>query len=397
MESNKRNKHRSVQIALQNKVQGRINEAGIAEEVFVEKAMVEKAIKGRGAINNLVNRFEDKRVVADAETMESDRYAEDIIFKSTATEVTADYAKSIITKNTSPDIPFDQSINPYQGCEHGCIYCFARPTHSFWDLSPGLDFERKLRYKANAAELLDKALSNPRYRCRPIALGANTDPYQPIDAKYQVTREILQVLLKHKHPVGIVTKGVLIERDLDLLKQLAALQLCSVRVSVTTLDEELRANMEPRAPTPKARLATIKRLKDAGIPVGVMVAPMIPSINDHELESILETCRTAGAQTAGYVFLRLPHEIKELFDDWLRVHYPGRRQHVLNLIKSSRGGALYQSQFGERMRGSGVYAELLQQRFEKACRRFGYNDQRSKLRTDLFRANPNNYQLSLFE
>lgn len=378
-----------------------LNKAAVIQQNRQQKSSMEQpvtAIKGRGALSNLQGRYDKQQLAIDTETLNADLYDDNWLAESLVTEVSSDHAKSIIAKNNSPDIPFSQSINPYQGCEHGCIYCFARPTHSYWDLSPGLDFETRLRYKANAEALLKTALSNPRYRCQPIALGTNTDPYQPIESQYQVTRKILQVLLDFKHPVTIVTKGVLIERDLELLADMAAKQLCTVRISITTLDESLRQKMEPRAPSARARLKTISALKNAGIPVGVMVAPMIPSINDHELEAILAAARDAGAQTAGYIFLRLPHEIKELFADWLAVHFPGRRQHVLNLIRESRGGGLYNSEFGQRMRGTGCYADLLQQRFNLAVTKLRMSKgQGEQLTTALFRTTASSGQMSLFD
>lgn len=303
---------------------------------------------------------------------------------SVATEVLAERAKSIITTNRSPDIPFEQSINPYRGCEHGCIYCYARPTHAYVDLSPGLDFETRLFYKDGAAELLERALNRPGYVCRPIALGANTDPYQPIEKRYRVTREILEVLWRYRHPVTIVTKGNLILRDLDLLAAMAAERLCQVAISVTTLDNDLKRIMEPRAPAPAARLAAVRALTDAGVPVSVLAAPMIPRINDAELESILEAAAGAGAVSAGYILLRLPLEVAPLFEQWLQEHFPDRAAHVMSLIRQSRGGKVNQAEFGRRMTGEGVFAQLLARRCEFACNKLGLRGRSATLDTSRF-------------
>ena len=301
------------------------------------------------------------------------------------TEVTVEKPRTIITRNDSPDISFDRSINPYRGCEHGCVYCFARPTHAFQGLSPGLDFETKLFAKPNAAELLRKELSAPGYEPRFIAMGTNTDPYQPIEKRYRITRSVLEVLDETDHPVGIVTKSALVTRDIDLLAPMADRGLAKVAISLTTLDPKLARRTEPRAASPAKRLATIRTLAAAGIPVTVLVAPVIPALNDHEIEGILQAAYAAGAREAGYVLLRLPHELKGLVRDWLAEHYPDRMKHVLSLVEGTRGGQLYDSEWGKRQTGVGPYAWMIGRRFEKAAERFGFNKVRRELRTDLFR------------
>ncbi|WP_230976128.1 PA0069 family radical SAM protein [Pseudothauera nasutitermitis] len=288
-----------------------------------------------------------------------------------ATVLEIDRARSVLSYNHSPDIPFDRSINPYRGCEHGCSYCFARPTHAYLGLSPGLDFETRLSWKPDAARLLRAELARPGYRCAPIALGVNTDAYQPVERRLGITRQILEVLAATRHPVHVITKSALIERDVDLLADLARDGLAQVMFSVTTLDDELARRMEPRAARPARRLAAMARLARAGIPVGVLCAPLIPALNDHELESVLEAAQAHGARTAGYVLLRLPHELRELFADWLVRHYPGRARHVLSLIAQTRGGRLNDARFGHRMRGQGVFADLYRQRLQRACARLG--------------------------
>ncbi|HEY2344839.1 MAG TPA: PA0069 family radical SAM protein [Xanthomonadaceae bacterium] len=299
------------------------------------------------------------------------------------THVTEERARSIISRNDSPDVGFEQSINPYRGCEHGCVYCFARPTHAYLDLSPGLDFETKLYAKTNAAELLRVELAKPGHRVLPIALGINTDAYQPIERRYRITRGILEVLAQARHPVGLITKNALVERDLDLLVPMAREGLVSVFFSITTLDNHLAAKMEPRASAPHAKLRAMRALREAGVPVGVMVAPVIPAITDPEMESILEAAREAGAGAAGYVLVRLPHELKEIFRDWLAQRFPDRAAHVMSLIGQMRGGKDYDSRFGKRMRGEGVFAQLLQKRFNLAHARLGYG-RLPPLRCDLF-------------
>jgi len=288
------------------------------------------------------------------------------------TELIVDHARRILTRNDSPDIPFDRSINPYKGCEHGCIYCYARPTHSYLDLSPGLDFETKIAYKPDALALLQQELSKPGYTVAPIAFGTNTDPWQPVEKDLRITRQLLELLYECRHPVTIVTKGSLILRDVDLLAKFAQENLVRVMVSVTTLDNELKAKLEPRAAAPAARLRAIRQLSEAGVPVGVMAAPMIPFINDHELEAILGSAREAGASSAGYQLLRLPHEVKGLFAEWLETHFPDRAQRVMSVIHDARGGKDNDPRFFHRMRGNGLFADLLAQRYSIARRKAGY-------------------------
>ena len=300
------------------------------------------------------------------------------------TDVTAESPRSIIARNESPDLPFDRSIIPYRGCEHGCVYCFARPTHSYMGLSAGLDFETKLFAKPNAAKLLRKELASKDYQVKSMAMGTNTDPYQPIEKQWRVTREILEVLEDCNHPVGIVTKSALITRDIDILSRMAAKGLARVAISVTSLDRKLSRAMEPRAATPALRLDTIRQLSDAGIPTSVMVAPVIPALTDHEMERILDAAKANGAQDAGYILLRLPHEVSGLFKEWLLRHYPDRYTHVLSLMRSMRGGKDYKAEFGTRMRGVGPYAWQLGRRFDLASRKIGLKSMRMSLRTDLF-------------
>jgi len=329
--------------------------------------------KGRGAISNRAGRFARQACEQVADDCHAERAQELEALPKLATIVRAEAAKSIISRNTSPDVPFEQSINPYRGCEHGCVYCFARPTHSYLDLSPGLDFETRLYYKANAVELLETELRKPGYVCKPITIGANTDPYQPIEREHRITRQLLEKMLEYRHPVSLITKGVLIERDLDLLSELAGLNLVSAHVSVTSLDPKLKRNLEPRAASAAARLRIIESLSTAGVPVGALVAPVIPALTDHELEAIVERVAAAGAKSAGYVLLRLPHEVAGLFVEWLETHYPDRAAHVMSLVRQSRGGKDYDSTWGRRMRGSGQFAELIETRFRLACRRHGLN------------------------
>ena len=303
---------------------------------------------------------------------------------SLRTEVTLEKPRTIIAKNDSPDIGFDRSINPYRGCEHGCVYCFARPSHAYQGLSPGLDFETKLFAKPNAAELLRKELGAANYAPRTMALGTNTDPYQPIEKRYRITRAILEVLEAAGHPVGIVTKSALVTRDIDILSRMADRGLAKVAISVTTLDPKLARCMEPRAATPTKRLSAIRTLAEAGIPVTVLVAPVIPALNDHEIEGVLRAAYAAGAREAGYVLLRLPHELKGLVRDWLAEHYPDRMKHVLSLVESTRDGKLYDAGWGQRQTGTGPYAWMIGRRFETAAARIGFNKERRSLRTDLF-------------
>ncbi|MEO0425724.1 MAG: PA0069 family radical SAM protein [Pseudomonadota bacterium] len=306
------------------------------------------------------------------------------------THVRREVPRSLITFNRSPDLPFDRTINPYRGCEHGCVYCFARPTHAYLDLSPGLDFETRLVWKADADQVLLRQLASPSYRCAPIALGASTDPYQPIERRYGVTRRILETLLACRHPVSIVTKGALIERDLDLLAELAAQRLVSVAVSVTTLAPELKRQLEPRASSGARRLQMIERLVAAGVPVSVLAAPIMPFVNDAELEDIVSAAAKAGATGASYVILRLPHELTELFEDWLAQHYPDRKERVLNAVRAMRGGRLYDSRWGQRQSGQGALAQLIARRFELARARHGLNDaaKRTRLDTSAFAVPP---------
>lgn len=332
---------------------------------------MQSPIKGRGTGDNRAGRFESRRVEAT-----EDGWWRDEEIRAPATEVRAEVARSIIAHNTSPDIPFSQSINPYRGCEHGCIYCYARPTHAYINLSAGLDFETKLFYKANAAELLERELSKRNYRPEVIHIGASTDPYQPIEREHRITRSLLEVLWRFRHPITIITKSHLVLRDLDLLQDMAKEHLCQVMVSLTTLDDDLKRGLEPRAPSPAARLKAMAGLAQAGVPVGVLAAPMIPALNDHELEKILQAAADAGADLAGYVLLRLPYEVKDLFESWLRTHVPLRAEHVLSRIRAMRGGELNDSRFGARFKGQGVEAQLLAQRFDIACRRLHLNRRR---------------------
>ncbi|WP_395664916.1 PA0069 family radical SAM protein [Methylocella sp.] len=335
--------------------------------------------KGRGALSNASGRFEAERRVE-----EDDGWASLEDLPPLRTIVSRERAKSIVTRNDSPDISFDRSINPYRGCEHGCVYCFARPSHAFLGLSAGLDFETRLFAKVNAAALLERELSSPAYQPKPIALGANTDPYQPIERTERLTRGVLETLAKARHPVGVVTKSALVLRDLDLLAPMAAQGLVKVAISVTTLDPVLARRMEPRAPSPERRLETIRRLSEAGVPTAVLTAPIIPAINDSEIEAILERARAAGAREAGYVMLRLPLELRDLFAEWLMAHYPDRLRRVLSLVRSTRGGKLYDGAFGKRMTGAGPYAWMIGRRFEAAAARLGLGKSRAPLRVDLF-------------
>jgi len=341
-----------------------------------------QAFKGRGAASNPNVRFE-------ALTLEQthDGWYEEEVPQSLDETVLPDRARSVISTNDSPDVGFDKSINPYRGCSHGCVYCFARPTHAYLGLSPGLDFETKLFYKADAVKLLEAELAKPKYRCTPIALGINTDGYQPLEKRLEVTRNILAVLTRCRHPVTIVTKSALVLRDIDLLVDLSKDQLVSVMLSITSLTDDIKRTLEPRAASPRARLRVIQELARAGVPVGVLVAPVIPAITDHEIEAILSAAKEAGASSAGYVLLRLPHEVKVLFREWLAEHYPDRAKHVMSLINLSRGGKDYDAQFGQRMRGTGPYAELLRMRFDLARRKLGLDgaSDRHGLNTAAFR------------
>jgi DNA repair photolyase len=343
--------------------------------------------RGRGATFNPANRFRrDTREAVDdgwSATAEEPGADEPPPFK---TYVAIQSARTIIARNDSPDIPFTQSINPYQGCEHGCVYCYARPSHAYLDLSPGLDFETRLFAKPNAAELLRKELAKPGYVCDPIALGSNTDPYQPIEREWKVTRSILEVLAECRHPFTIVTKSALVERDIDVIAPMASMNLARVYVSITTLDRDLARTLEPRASAPPRRLEAVRRLRDAGIPVGVLVAPVIPQLNDRDLEAILEAAAAHGADSAGYILLRLPREVAPLFRAWLDEHYPLRAAHVMSLVRQIRGGRDNDPDFGTRMKGTGLFAELMAKRFALATKRLGLNDHRSApLDTSRFR------------
>ncbi len=348
--------------------------------------------KGRGATFNPDNRFraEQREPCDDGWEREpvDDRTGAAPDRPPPKTTVTVQLARSIIARNDSPDIPFTQSINPYQGCEHGCIYCYARPSHAYLDLSPGIDFETRLYAKPQAAALLRAELAKPRYRCDPIALGANTDPYQPIEREWRITRSIIEVLAQCEHPFTIVTKSALVERDIDMIAPMAAKRMARVYVSITTLDRELARRMEPRAAAPQRRLQTVKALADAGIPVGVMTAPIIPQLNDRDLEAILEAAAAHGASSAGWVLLRLPREVAPLFREWLDIHYPQRAAHVMSLVRQMRGGRDYQSAFGSRMRGDGTFSALIARRFELACARLGLNHGRSHEGLDTTRFRP---------
>lgn len=325
--------------------------------------------RGRGTGDNPGNRYRDRQ----RETVDDGWTAAEPPPAHVVTEVRIDPSRSILSRNDSPDVPFEQSLNAYRGCEHGCIYCFARPTHAYLDLSPGLDFETKLLVKPRAAALLRAALAKPGYRCTPLAMGTNTDPYQPVEREWRITRQVLELMAECRHPVSIVTKGALVERDVDLLADLARDGLAQVMLSVTTLDRDLARRMEPRAAAPQRRLETIRRLNAAGIPTGVLVAPVVPVLTDPEMEAILATAAEAGATQAGYALLRLPLEVRDLFVNWLETHYPLKAAHVMNRVRELRGGQDSESGFGVRQRGRGTYARFLADRFRLACNRHGLN------------------------
>ena len=341
--------------------------------------------KGRGALSAPPGRFESVLT----EAIDDGWGSLDEPVPAPETTVGADSARHVIAWNQSPDVPFDRSINPYRGCEHGCIYCFARPSHAWYGLSPGQDFETQLFYKHDAARRLEEEIRAPKYEPATITLGANTDPYQPIERSYRITRGLLEVLAEYRHPVSIVTKGALVERDLDILQELAAFNAVSVMVSLTSMDAGLKRMLEPRAAAPARRLRTIERLSAAGIPVGTLIAPVIPALTDHELEHLLQAAANAGARSAGYVLLRLPHEVEPLFTEWLRAHYPDRADRVLNHLRDAHGGVCYDASFGHRMRGSGAYADLLAHRFRVASRRAGIEpSRRINLSAESFRRPP---------
>jgi DNA repair photolyase len=346
---------------------------------IAERILPAERRRGRGAATNVSGRFE----IQSREDFD-DGWTRDEAPEPLQTEVTSEKPRAIITRNESPDISFDRSINPYRGCEHGCFYCFARPTHAYMGLSPGLDFESRLFAKEGAEALLERELAAAKYTPAPIAFGTNTDPYQPIERQYRITRSLLETLQRARHPFSIVTKSNLVLRDLDILREMARDGLVKVFLSVTTIDRELARKMEPRAPTPQKRLEAIEALNDAGVPAGVMVAPVIPAINDSEIERILTRAYAAGAREGGYVVLRLPLEIRDMFREWLQVHYPDRLGRAVSLIQSMHEGKDYQAQWGRRMAGSGPYAWMIGRRFEMAARRLGFNETKRILRTDLF-------------
>jgi DNA repair photolyase len=334
--------------------------------------------KGRGANSN-----PDSRYVEYQREPLDDGWARDTD-ANLVTQVLTDKSRTIITRNQSPDVPFDRSVNPYKGCEHGCVYCFARPSHAYLDLSPGLDFESKIFAKPDAPALLARELAKSGYHVAPIALGVNTDAYQPVERKLEITRGILKVLLAYRHPVSIITKSTLIERDINLLVPMARQHLVQVMISVTTLDNTLSRRMEPRAAAPARRLQIIRTLSEAAIPVGVLFAPVIPALNDSEMETVLSAVADAGAVAAGYVMLRLPHEVKDLFKNWLQTHYPLKAEHVMSIVRSLRGGKMYQARFGERMTGTGEFATLIAKRFELACNKNGLNKAGVELNSNHF-------------
>jgi DNA repair photolyase len=359
---------------------------------FVEIGLAIDRRRGRGAQSNASGRYEAEARVAFDDGWQS---LDDLPpFKTT---VAVDTARKVITRNESPDIGFDRSINPYRGCEHGCVYCFARPTHAYLGLSPGLDFESRLFAKPDAPELLEKELSAPGYEPRMIAIGTNTDPYQPIERERKIMRGILEVLERAGHPVGIVTKSALVARDIDILSRMAQRNLAKVALSVTTLDPQLARTMEPRASAPAKRLEALRRLAEAGVPTTVMVAPVIPALNDAEIERILDAAAHAGVKEASYVLLRLPLEVRDLFREWLLANYPDRYRHVFTLIRDMRGGRDYDSQWGTRMKGTGPMAWMIGRRFEIACDKLGLNKRRSRLTTSQFvRPQRGSEQLDLF-
>lgn len=351
--------------------------------------------KNRGAISNPAGRFE----TTIHETFDDGWELEEEILPALETTLLPEAAKTVITRNDSPDLGFEQSINPYRGCEHGCIYCYARPSHAYMNLSPGLDFETQIFYKVDAAKLLEQEINKPRYSCKSIVLGANTDPYQPAEKKLKITRNLLEVLKRYQHPVTIITKSSLIARDLDILTEMASQNLVQVAVSITTLSPKLKHIMEPRASAPKARLRIVRQLAERNIPVRVMVAPIIPMVNDVEIEKILQASSHAGAQYASYVLIRLPYEVKELFKEWLAKHFPERAEHIMSLIRQMRGGKEYDATFGSRMRGEGEFANLLATRFRLACKRFNLNNKPAfVLDTGKFTKGNSSYkQLSLWD
>lgn len=335
-----------------------------------------RAHKGRGAVSSPEGRFTARSVRLTAEVETAERA------EAPPTDYRAMQATKIVATNNSPDVPFNRSINPYQGCEHGCIYCYARPSHSYLDLSPGLDFETQIFYKPNAVERLVAEWSRDAYQCEPITIGANTDPYQPIEKTQRITRQLLELFVKHRHPVNVITKGTLILRDIDMLAELASRRLCSVAISLPTLDAGLKRIMEPRVPSAEARLKAMRQLSDRGVPVSVLLAPVIPAINDGEIEAVLEAAAGNGARQAHSIFLRLPHEVAPLFRDWLAMHFPERAERVMSLVRQASGGRDYDSRFGVRQSGRGPYADMIASRFRAASRRLGLERERYQQRLD---------------
>ncbi len=359
--------------------------------------MKHESAKGRGATLQIEGRFESvARERFDDGWRDHDWNEPDEEPPPLRTTVTVEQAKSVLQRQKSPDIPFAYSLNAYRGCEHGCIYCYARPSHAYLNLSPGLDFETRLFAKPEAAKLLRAELAKPGYACAPLGLGTNTDPYQPIEREWRITRQVLEVLAECRHPVSIVTKNALIERDIDLLADLARDRLAQVFISVTTLDHDIARRMEPRASSPRRRLQAIRRLNEAGIPCGVMAAPVVPFLTDAELEKILDAAHTHGAQSADYTLLRLPYELKDLFKDWLAVNYPLKAAHVMSRLRGMRGGRENDPNFGSRFRGEGLFSELLAQRFHKACDKLGLNREDFEPETGLFRPPGREGQMNLF-
>lgn len=359
-----------------------------------------QALKGRGAVSNITGRFE----IQTSEKTDDGWYLEEEAVSGIKTHVTEEIAKSILSRNQSPDLPFSVSLNPYRGCEHGCIYCFARPTHAYLGLSPGLDFETRLFAKTNAAFLLRQELAKKNYQTSPIALGVNTDAYQPCEKQFQITRQVLEVLQECQHPVGLITKSSLIERDIDIIAKMAKKELAIVAITITTLDHTIARQLEPRAASPTRRLQIIRRLSEAGIPVAVSVAPIIPFITEQEMEQVLSAAIDAGATGAGYTVLRLPHEVNPLFQEWLETHFPDRAQRVMNRIRDMRGGEDYKAEFGTRMKGEGLWANMIHQRFHKALKRLNihHHGRFRELNCNLFRkpefipAKKDEEQLDLF-
>ncbi len=342
-----------------------------------------QALKGRGAVSNITGRFE----VQDSEWIDDGWHREDTDDSRIQTQIHTEIAKSILSHNQSPDLPFSTSLNPYRGCEHGCIYCFARPTHAYLGLSPGLDFETQLYAKTNAADLLRRELAQANHQVSPIALGVNTDAYQPCERQLGITRDVLKVLQECRHPVGLITKSSLIERDIDIISDMARDKLAIVAITITTLDHQISRQLEPRAASPTRRLQIIERFAKAGIPVSVSVAPVIPFVTEQELEKVLTSAVNAGAKAAGYTILRLPHEVNPLFQEWLSTHFPERAERVMNRIRDMRGGQDYKAEFGSRMRGEGVWADLIRQRFLKTLKRLGiiHHGRFSELNCNLFK------------